>query len=440
MSLWNKYNNEDILVRAVIAGLLDTLNHGIKYDQVWSNTDIETIEVPWYYDQSGDERFMQDFYTMYAQCGPPRPVDGNFDKIPRGVISYSGSQIVDQRITSRFVQGQYVKEVDGKLQQFVSYLFSIPLQVNFEAELWIDTWTSALKIEQALRETLYKNVTFYVYYKGLKLGCTAGFPVQANLERKVPHAFEEDQKIKMRFNIEVEAYQPVFDPTTEMLAGNNMKGFAYRLYEIDEKSDGAIRATSPTEGAIIPKGTPIWLEWVFSDEGAVINRINTYWLNYGENERFDIELNVPNNEFYIWNIPDDFTQYKYPDIIWEEDSSINIIKDPLIKVIPDLNTNEITDMSFYVIEEGYFFTEDADSSIGIQLEMTADDGTKHYSPDGAIWVNVTYNKINPNIPVWVNPDVSIFFPGTVDYKRINIHIANAVNTDVFGIAHDIKIV
>jgi hypothetical protein len=43
-------------------------------------------------------------------------------------------------------------------------------------------------------------------------------------------------------------------------------------------------------------------------------------------------------------------------------------------------------------------------------------------------------------PVTVAPDASIFFPGTVDYKEIEIHIANSVNTDVVGIISNIKIV
>ena len=117
MGLYQRYNNEDVLMRAVIAGMLDVLNNQIKYNQVWSTDDIETIEIPWYYNQSGDERFMQDFYTHYAHCVPPKPVDGNFDMIPRGILTYTGSTIDEQRITSRFVQGKYVKDIGGGLYE-----------------------------------------------------------------------------------------------------------------------------------------------------------------------------------------------------------------------------------------------------------------------------------------------------------------------------------
>ena len=154
MSLHHKYNNENVLIRAVLAGLLDVLNNRLDYTQIWGDlsNDNENVTVPWYFNQSGDERFMQDFYTHYAHCLPPKPVDGNFDRIPRGTITYTGSGINSQRITSRYVQGKYVKEINGKLEQYTSFLYSMPLDVKIDAELWIDTYLTALKLEQQLSE------------------------------------------------------------------------------------------------------------------------------------------------------------------------------------------------------------------------------------------------------------------------------------------------
>jgi len=45
MSLLNTYNNENVIARAVIAGLLGVLNNDIKYEQSWSNDDIEEVLV-----------------------------------------------------------------------------------------------------------------------------------------------------------------------------------------------------------------------------------------------------------------------------------------------------------------------------------------------------------------------------------------------------------
>lgn len=442
MSLHHRYNNENVLTRAVLAGLLDVLNNRVDYTQIWGdlNSDNEQVKVPWYFNQSGDERFMQDFYTHYAHCFPPKPADGNFDKIPRGTITYTGSGINAQRITSRYVQGKYVKEINGKLEQYTSFLYSMPLDVNIDAELWIDTYLTALKLEQQLREILYKNVTYYVYYKGMRVGCTAGFPEEVGIEKLFDYSFEDKNKIKIKFQISIESYQPVFDPTTEQLASSTMGNIGYRVYPVDQKDDGAIQILSPAEGITLPKGIPLWIDYNQNRERDIISNINVYWLNYGGNERFEIALQQQNHEYYIWNIPEDFTDFKEPVIIWEENDNISIIRDPYIKIVPDIDSSVIDSSSFYMVEEGYFQTNSEDTSINLQLEMTDDAGNKSYSPDGAIWANVLYNKLNGLNPVTVDPSTTILFPGTVDYKHINIQIANSANTDVFGILSDIKIV
>lgn len=448
MSLYHKYNNENILIRAVLAGLLDILNNQIKYEQAWADDDIETVQVPWFYNQSGDERFNQDFYTHYAECMPPRPVDGNFDVIPRGVITYTGSSIIAQRITSRYVQGRYVKEVDGQLESYVSYLYSIPLSVRIDCELWCDRQITALKIEQAIREVFYKNVTYYVYYRGLRIGNTVGFPEDITLEKNIQYSFEANNPIKVNFQLEIETYQPVFDPTTEMKTTSRIKGFSYNLYPVPEKNNintitptdnlylgSQFQIVTPREGAVIPKGTPVWIEWVFNDRGKIINKVNLQWAYYGQNDFNDIELAVPNHEYYIWNIPNTFTNYKEPNIIWEETNDIKVTKIPIVKIIPDLNTRQISSESFEIIDEGYFSSIDSDTSINLQLEMRDRHNQISYSPDGAIWGNIQYHTLKS-----ITVDVSVFFPEPIDFKHIDIYITNTNDGETFGISNNIKIV
>jgi hypothetical protein len=450
MSLYHKYNNENILIRAVLAGLLDILNNQIKYEQAWADDDIETVQVPWFYNQSGDERFNQDFYTHYAECMPPRPVDGNFDVIPRGVITYTGSSIVAQRITSRYVQGRYVKEVDGQLESYVSYLYSIPLSVRIDCEIWCDRQITALKIEQAIREVFYKTVTYYVYFRGLRIGSTVGFPEDITLEKNIQYSFEPNNPIKVNFQLEIETYQPVFDPTTEMKTTSRIKGFSYNLYPVPEKNNintitpsnnlylgSQFQIVTPREGATIPKGTPVWVEWVFNDRGKIINKVNLQWAYYGQNEFYDIELAVPNHEYYVWNIPDTFTDFKEPHIIWEETNDIKVTKVPIVKIIPDLVTRQISSTSFEIIDEGYFTSVNGDTSINLQLEMRDRHNEISYSPDGAIWGNIQYNTLTS---ISVDPSTLVYFPEPIDFKHIDIYITNTNDGTTFGIANNIKIV
>lgn len=453
MALHQKYNNEDILSRAVIAGVLNILNNKITYEQVWGNEDIETIEIPWFYNMSGDERFMQDFYTHYAHCLPPKPVDGNFDVIPRGIVTYTGSEIDSTRITSRYVQGTYLKEIDGQLQTYRSFLFSIPLNINLDCEVTVDTQITSLKVEQAVRELFYKTITFYVYYKGMRVGCTAGFPEDITLEKNIDYSFEAENKIKLKFNIQVETYQPVFDPTTEVNANDYMTGVGMRLFTQGRKEDGYITITTPTSGTeasplIIPRGYPLLIEWDYYGENAIINKVDVLWSTAGSNERNVIEKGVPNHEYYVWNIPESFNTFKIPTILWPQDGSVYAYREPIIKITPDSDSIAIDASSFHIIDGGYFLSADPDASINIVLEMKDDTGGVHYSDDGAIYFNLSGNTIvdQPILPLG-----DVTFPGTVDYKVIDIYVNNSVTTltdsavssdegQPFGVVRNLKIV
>jgi len=450
MALHQRYNNENILSRAIIAGILNILNNKITYEQVWSNEDIETVKVPWFYNMSGDERFMQDFYTHYGWCLPPKPVDGNFDVIPRGVVTYMGSPIDSARITSRFIQGTYLKQVNGQLQTMRSFLYSIPLNVNFSCELWLDTQITALKIEQAIRELFYKTITFYVYYKGMRVGSTVGFPEDIALEKNINYSFEADNKIKITFDLQVETYQPVFDPTTEVNNNDYMVGIGHRLIDNNvTKNDGVITLVTDYQGETIPKGYPLLLEWEYKDENAIINKVDILWSNTGENTRNVIEKGVLNNEYYVWNIPQTFTNYKNPVIIWPADPSVgvSIYRAPIISILPDLSTNQINASSFAIIDAGYFLSPTPDASFNVVLEMRNPTNQVVYSGDASINVTLEGNKIQ-NISVPFGP---ISFPGIVDFKTIDIYVVNSVTSyndplvntssaEAFGVTRKVKIV
>ena len=440
MALHQRYNNENILVRAVIAGLLNILNNKITYEQIWSNEDIETIQIPWFYNMSGDERFMQDFYTHYAHCLPPKPIDGNFDMIPRGVITYTGSPIDSARITSRYVQGTYLKEIDGQLQTMRSFLYSIPLNVNFDCEIWFDTQITSLKVEQVIREVFYKTITFYVYFRGMRVGCSVGFPEDITSEKNIQYSFESDNKIKINFALQVETYQPVFDPTTEVNANDYMSDIGFRIIDkIMPKNDGIIRITPETDysNLIIPKGWPYLIEWDYINENAIINKVDVLWSDAGDNVRNVIERGVPNNEYYVWNIPDNFTEYKHPIILWPEDPSISgvtIYRPPLIRILPDMTNNEITSNSFHIIDGGYFISPTPNSSVNVVLEMRDISNKVVYSGDASLYFVLKGNKLDEdeaNIDDTVKlPYGPIIFPGDVYSKTIDIYIVNSV------IAHD----
>jgi hypothetical protein len=365
--------------------------------------------------------------------------------IPRGIITYNGSSIDAQRITSRYVQGRYVKEVDGKLESYVSFLYSMPLKVRIACEIRADRQITALKIEQEIRETFYKTLTYYTYYKGMRVGCTVGFPEDIAIEKNIQYSFEADNPIKLNFDLEIETYQPVFDKTTEMKATTIIKGINYDIQKGGQpKQPGNIDVITPIEGAVIPKGIPLWLEWSYNRELYVIPKVDVFWLYTDTNERFTVDKLQLNTEFYIWNIPNNFTKYIEPTIIWENRDKNNfadavaVSRSPFIKIIPDLSTNVISSSSFRVLDPGYFYSP-ANASINLQLEMKdPQTGAISYTGDGSIWGTITNNYLDPSI--YTTPGI-IYPGGPIDFKIIDLHIANSNFPEKnFGIAHHITIV
>jgi hypothetical protein len=298
--------------------------------------------------------------------------------------------------------------------------------------MWIDTQVTALKVEQAIREAFYKTKTFYYYFKGMRLGATAGFPEQIGVEKLTEYSFESDNRIKIKFNIEVETYQPVFDPTTEMDANNYMRGIGYKMYSHDNENDGTIEIKSPIENTVVPKEFPLMVEWSFNKEGGVMPKVDAFWLYTDDNEWELIEKGIANHEFWIWNIPETFTDYRQPSITYEETDDIRVHRQN----------------SFNIIDPGYFMTPTPNSNINIILEMKDDQGRIIYTGDSSINLTLTHYKIakydsitnEPINPVWVDPSAGIVYPRDVDYKEIDIHIANSVNNDVFGVVKNIKVV
>ena len=158
----NHINNTDnVFSRSVIVGLINLLNNKIQIPNVLSDNKVDVIEIPWFFSQGGDERFMQDYFIHWADCLHPNMVDGNYDIIPRGNVQLTAESINSGALTHRFIRGKRVREVGGQLHTFSSYMNSIPMNYTFEATLKTDTYLDALKISQTIREIIYSTQVFY---------------------------------------------------------------------------------------------------------------------------------------------------------------------------------------------------------------------------------------------------------------------------------------
>jgi hypothetical protein len=218
-----KYNSDDVIHRNIIIGLLNLLNRRIVYNQVVGPDEVKEISVPFFYFMYNDERFMQDFYQLNGlECDGPQYVEGNIDPIPRGVINMSSMTVNSAALTSKFVRGTFNKEVDGTLKAYSAYLNPIPLTLIFDVEIICNTFTESLKIIQQTIDTFYKVAIFAIDYRGLRVPCQVGFSQDYNIEKPITFSYGEENKITMKFTLEMETYQPVFDKPSERFRGNIM--------------------------------------------------------------------------------------------------------------------------------------------------------------------------------------------------------------------------
>lgn len=229
MPYLEKFNSDDIHARSVIAALLSFLNQEVFILNTWNKEDKEQeiVEIPFYYSFTGDERYLQDFFShSWNKCAPAK--EGNYDAIPRGVVKLENSTIQTSDMTQRFIRGNFnrvIKKVEGgvlkgeNLESFSAYINSVPMQMEFSIELHLDTMTDAFKIQQTIIEVFYASKKFYTTYKGVLVPCQVGFPESYGIEKTFEFSYPNNDEIKLSFGLNVETYLPVIDEPN--LGSNN---------------------------------------------------------------------------------------------------------------------------------------------------------------------------------------------------------------------------
>jgi hypothetical protein len=218
----HKYNSDDVLVRSIIVSLINSLNEKIFIENTLSDTEKKKINVPFYYAFSGDERFLQDYFSNWSDCAPEF-IEGNYDPIPRGSLTLTGLNVASNNMTSRFVRGYYVKEKNGELLRYNSYLNSVPLNLTFHIDVVVDTQLDSFKVIQELIKVFNKTLIFRVNFSGTVVPSQAGFPDSYSLNKLFEFTYGENSRITIGLDIEVESYYPIFDPEQEMFAGSRIE-------------------------------------------------------------------------------------------------------------------------------------------------------------------------------------------------------------------------
>lgn len=281
-----KYNIDEVFLRGVIVGLLRSLNEKVTYTQINEQQQILEVYIPFFYSMSGDESFLQDFYLDYLDCDGNSPfAEGNYDIIPRGVVTLTGVNIDTASITNGFVRATYNMETpEGQMKAFSAYTSSIPLSMTFDIKLRADTLLDTFKIFQSVIQTFYKVYSFNIEFGGMRVPAQVGFPEQYPNDKQLEFSYLSTQKyIETSFSITLETYYPQKDLATERFRGNLMQAgiklnisIGDSLVPIDSSLFGG--STTSSNGGLPNPSTNLPVSSITSNSGNItVSKIAGYY-------------------------------------------------------------------------------------------------------------------------------------------------------------------
>jgi hypothetical protein len=231
-------NTQDIFIRNAVISLLDLLNRQVIIDLV-RGEEVEKFEIPFFYNFSSDEGFMKDFFMeLPTDCKYPNFAEGNYERLPRGIVTLSSFSIKAQDITNKYVRGSFTqeeKDMNGqtKLKAYSSRLFVLPMSLTFSVKIESDNLNKMFKIIEKIFDFFYKNQVRYFQYRGIRIPAQITFPEDATFEKKYDFTYTDDQNVKLSLNLSMETYYPSFDDHSTFYKGNTIDQFNLRNQQLN---------------------------------------------------------------------------------------------------------------------------------------------------------------------------------------------------------------
>jgi len=150
--------------------------------------------------------------------------------------------------------GNYTKmNPEGIIEAYVAEFDMIPVTINFDIEILVSSTLDSFKITEAIIKRMYKSNYFNVEVGHLEEGnyrisSYYALPEDYTQERPIGFTFEDKERYKITFPIEVNSFLPSFNwgneqsfginkRSTEQFAGNRM--FTIETNVINKMTDEA---------------------------------------------------------------------------------------------------------------------------------------------------------------------------------------------------------
>lgn len=279
------FNKDDVALRNILVGCLATLSENIYwYNQIGTSVNEKRkIEVPFYFSTTGTERYLQDNFLNNLDFDPENlQAEAFYATIPRGIVNFEGFTIETQAITNKYIRMQHLKqEDDGTLNTYNSETFMVPIIMDLNTEIYVDSILDQLKCSEAIIKTFYKAKAYQVDISYTRIPCLITFPDDITTERSVEFSFEDKKEFKVSFSIQIKSHIPVFKEGTTIFEGNRMETLISNRYYTPVNfgpSGGGIAALNSNVGATLASG-PLY-------ESSIVPESSLQWPR-------DIPTNLP---------------------------------------------------------------------------------------------------------------------------------------------------
>jgi hypothetical protein len=226
-------NVQDIFMRNATLSVLDLLNRQVIID-LKRNDKIEKHEIPFFYNFGGDEGFMKDFFLeLPTDCKYPNFAEGNYEQMPRGIVTLNSFSLRPNDVTNKFVRGTYTQEVrdlndQKQLKAYSSRLFVLPITLKYDIKIESDNINKTFKIIEKIFDFYYKNQVRYFQFRGVRIPGQISFQDSASFDKKYSFSYTDSTTITTSLTLDMETYYPSFDDHSTFYKGNTIKQINFR--------------------------------------------------------------------------------------------------------------------------------------------------------------------------------------------------------------------
>ncbi len=204
----DKFNYDEVYLRDLTICLLDTLEGRVKWVNKFSAGDV-SVDVPFYYSMSGDERFLLDSFQDDIVSNN-RFVELNTDIIPRGHITLTNWQIRSDEFRNPNVWLRNVIDDNKEVKRVLNKVRAVPITATYDLSILLKSEIDVFKCSQSLMNTLWLYKFMYFEHNYMNIDAVMLMPDSNTIEITREKNLKSDNTIKLTATLEVQSFYPAF--------------------------------------------------------------------------------------------------------------------------------------------------------------------------------------------------------------------------------------